>query len=163
MKVGEIFVKGQSDKIICFTAHIDELCNDDLSACVVGIEFFRYLKMQKDLKYSYQLLLLPELFGPIFYLHNNPKIIQKYLGMINLETVGAGKELCIKKSINKNSYLENIMKLTINNMNLNFKELDFFQGYLNDEKIFSWPNIGIDSIALQRYPTFMSIIPQQII
>lgn len=154
MKVGEIFVKGQSDKIICFTAHIDELCNDDLSACVVGIEFFKYLKMQKDLKYSYQLLLFPELFGPIFYLHNNPKIIQKYLGMINLETVGAGEKLCIKKSINKNSYLENIMRLTINNLKLNFKELDFFQGYLNDEKIFSWPNVGIDSIALQRYPFY---------
>ena len=27
-----------------------------------------------------------------------------------------------------------------------------FEGYLNDEKIFSWPTINVDSIALQRYP-----------
>ena len=40
MKVGELFIKGKSEKIVCFTAHIDELCNDNLSSCAVLIEFF---------------------------------------------------------------------------------------------------------------------------
>lgn len=152
MKVGEVFIRGKSDKIICYTAHIDELCNDDLSGCVAGIEFFKYLKLQKNLKYSYQLLLLPELFGPIFYLFNTPKIISKYLGMINLETVGAGESLCIKKALDRNFFLEDLLRLSMSNLNIKYKELDFFDGYLNDEKILSWPTLNIDSIAIQRYP-----------
>ena len=152
MKVGEIFIKGESDQIICFTAHIDELCNDDLSGCVVGVEFFRYLQSLKSHKYSYQLLLLPELFGPIFYLNDNENLISKYLGMINLETVGAGQFLSLKKSLRDNFFMEDMMKLSIKNLNLDFIDLDFFDGNLNDEKIFSWPKFNINSIAIQRYP-----------
>ena len=32
MKVGELNMPGQSDATISFTAHIDELCNDNLSS-----------------------------------------------------------------------------------------------------------------------------------
>ncbi len=152
MKVGEVFIKGKTSEIICLTAHIDELCNDDLVSCIVALEFFNELIKIKDLKYSYQLLLFPELFGPIFYLNRFKKLIDNYKGMLNLETVGSGENLCLKQSINGNSDLDYIMKLTLKNLQLKFKELDFFAGYLNDEKIFSWPSLGIDSIAIQRYP-----------
>ena len=152
MKVGEIFIKGETDKVVSFTAHIDELCNDDLSGCVVGLEYFNMLKDRSNLKYSYQLLLLPELFGPIYFLNKFKKDIKKCIGMINLETIGAGQNLCLKKSLNSEFYLENLMKLTLSDLKKKYKELNFFEGYLNDEKLFSWPSFNIDSIALQRYP-----------
>lgn len=152
MKVAEFFIKGKTKKTVCLTAHIDELCNDDLSGCLAGIEFFRNLNKIKNLKYSYQLLLFPELFGPIFYLNKIKKKLSNYYGMINLETVGAGKNLCLKKSLNNNFILEKIMNLSLRNLKFKYKELNFFEGYLNDEKIFSWPTINIPSIALQRYP-----------
>ncbi len=152
MKVGEIFIKGNSKKTICLTAHIDELCNDDLSGCLAGIEFFKNLNKINNLEYSYQLLLFPELFGPIFYLNKIKHKLSNYYGMINLETVGAGKNLCLKKSLNENFFLEKIMRLALSNLKIKFKELNFFEGYLNDEKIFSWPTFNIPSIALQRYP-----------
>ena len=72
--------------------------------------------------------------------------------MLNLETIGAGKNWCLKKSIRENIYIENILKNSFKSNLINFKEINFFDGYVNDEKIFSWPNIGVESIGLQRFP-----------
>ena len=57
MQVGELFVKGKV-KIICISAHIDELCNDDLSGSVAAIELYERLKEKKItsvIKYFYSL------------------------------------------------------------------------------------------------------------
>ena len=72
MKVGEYFLPGKKKETICICAHIDELCNDDLSGCVTAMETMRMLEKSKNRKYSYQMLLSPELIGTIFYLGNNP-------------------------------------------------------------------------------------------
>ena len=71
MKVAEIFLQGETNQTICICAHIDELCNDDLSGCVVAIELIKFLSEIKNRKYSYQVILSPELIGTIFFAGNN--------------------------------------------------------------------------------------------
>ena len=75
MKVAEIFLQGETNQTICICAHIDELCNDDLSGCVVAIELIKFLSEIKNRKYSYQVILSPELIGTIFFAGNNMKKI----------------------------------------------------------------------------------------
>ena len=87
MKVGEYFLPGRSEEIICICAHIDEFCNDDLSGCVLGMEIMRGLERISDRQYSFQLLWVPEMFGPLFYAIENPEVIQHTIGMLNLEAV----------------------------------------------------------------------------
>ncbi len=92
MKVAEYFLPGRRPEIICFCAHIDELCNDDLSGCVVGVELIHKLSKMKDREYSYQVILSPEMIGTIFYVYRNQEKIKNTLGMLNMETMGAGVE-----------------------------------------------------------------------
>ena len=151
MKVGELFIKGKVNKIICISAHIDELCNDDLSGSVAAIELYERLKKKKNY-FSYQILLFPELYGPLFYIKRFPAKIKNTLFMLNLECVGAGKQWCLKKSLKSNNFLEDCLRESFKKNKKKFKELNFFDGYINDEKVYAWPEIDIPGVSIQRYP-----------
>lgn len=152
MKVGEWFLKGNSDEVICINAHIDELCNDDLSGCVLAIEIMRHIAQIQNRKYSYQMLLFPETIGAIFYIVNNQKIVRKTVGVLNLEAVGAGDKWCLKKALQKESLIEKALKQAILSCNIKHSELEFFEGYGNDERLYAYPTLKIPGVALQRYP-----------
>ncbi|MCL0030840.1 DUF4910 domain-containing protein [Dehalococcoidia bacterium] len=154
MKVAELFLPGDSEETLCLCAHIDELCNDDLSGCVTAMETMRMLEKSKNRKYSYQMLLSPELIGTIFYLGNNPNKIKNTFGMINIEMVGAGESWNLKHSLNPESLLDNILKMSLDLSGVENKEIGFFEGYGNDERVYSWPPVSIPSVSLQKYPFF---------
>lgn len=152
MKVGEYFIKGKRKETICINAHIDELCNDDLSGCVVIIELMKFIEQIACRQYSYQMLLLPEMFGPLFFIYNNPEKTKDTIGVLNLETVGAGECLYLKKAFKKDTRIENILRLAMKSKNIAFKEMEFFEGYVNDERVYAWPSIDIDGVGIQRFP-----------
>jgi len=153
MKVAEWFIQGKSNNIICIAAHIDEqLCNDDLTGCVVGLELMKYINKLKNRKYSYQLLLFPETIGSFIYMYHNEQKIKQINCMLNLEMLGAGETLSLKHSMDKTSYFDMILKLSIQQETNEYKELDFFEGYENDERSFAWPTFGITGVGIQRHP-----------
>lgn len=151
MQVGELFIKGKVKKIICISAHIDELCNDDLSGSIAAIELYERLKKKKNY-FSYQILLFPELYGPLFYIQRFPQKTKNTLFNLNLECVGAGKQWCLKKSLKSNNFLEDCLRSAFKKNKLKFKELEFFDGFINDEKVYAWPHIDIPGVAIQRNP-----------
>ena len=152
MKVAEYFLEGRRPETICICAHIDELCNDNLSGCVVAVELARYLEHLQNLQYSYQLLLVPEMFGTLFYVYSNLEKIKKTVGMLNLEALGTGFEWCLKKAHKQNTRIEKVLRSAMEKEGISFKEVGFFEGYGNDERVYAWPSIGIPGVSLQRYP-----------
>lgn len=152
MKVGEFFRQGASDKTIVFCAHIDELCNDDLSGCAVAYELIRRIKDMKKPRYSYQVLFVPEMFGTLFYVKNNLERVKNTVCMVNLETLGAGEELILKKAKNENTIYERAMRRVLKDAGVKFSEASFFEVYGNDERVYAWPTIGVPGFGLQRYP-----------
>ncbi len=154
MKVAEVFIKGDTDQIISISAHIDEICNDNLSGCAVGMELIRNIKMMQSRKYSYQLLLVPETIGTFFYVYNNLERVKKTIGMYNLETVGSGESWVLKRALSEKSYIEIVLERGLLNTGFAFKTIDFFEGYGNDERVYEWPTLKIPGVALQRYPFY---------
>lgn len=152
MKCAEWYVQGKKDDTICICAHIDELCNDDLSGCAVGLELMKIIQERKDLQYSYQLLLSPELIGTIFFVGNNPDKIKNTLGMLNLESLGAGEKWHLKSAIKAGSLLENVLELSFTHCGIEFDRLGFFEGYGNDERVYAWPTLNIEGVGIQLYP-----------
>ena len=152
MKVGEYFLKGKKPETICICAHIDELCNDDLSGCVVAIELMRYIESLTERQYSYQMLLVPEMFGPMFFAYNNPEKIKHTIGMLNLEALGAGSRLFLKRALQTGSGIERVHREALKKEGITFGEMDFFEGYGNDERVYAWPQLNIPGVALQRFP-----------
>lgn len=152
MKLVDYFLKGSRAETICICAHIDELCNDDLSGCVVALELMRRIAGRSNRTYSYQMLLAPEMLGPIFFIHNNPDRIRNIIGVMDLETVGAGKEWCLKRALHGGRRLEDALRAAFQKAGLPFREIGFFEGYGNDERVFAWPTYNIPGISIQRFP-----------
>ena len=153
MKVAEWKIEGESKETICIAAHIDEqLCNDDLTGTVVGLELMRYIQNLPNRKYSYQLLIFPETFGSFVHMYNHQDDFDNTLGQLNLEMVGVGEQLKIKHSFTGNTHFDNILELSLKENGVDYGELGFFEGYGNDERSFEWPTFGIPGIALQRHP-----------
>jgi aminopeptidase-like protein len=152
MKVGEYFLPGKRKDVLCICAHIDERCNDDLSGCILGLEIMKELEKIPEREFSYQLLWVPEMFGPLFYADDNPEVIRNTFGMLNLEAVGAGEQWCMKKAWKADTRLERMLRNAMKSSGIPFEELEFFEGYINDEKVYAWPKINIQGVAIQRYP-----------
>jgi aminopeptidase-like protein len=154
MKVAEYFLPGKSKETICLNGHIDELCNDDLSGCILALKVLEILKDRKDLKYSYQMILSPELIGTIFFAHNNMEKIKNTICLLNLETVGAGENWCYKSSLNADTIFDKTLLLAMKSVTKEIKHLDFFGGYGNDERVYSWPSMNVPGVAIQKHPFY---------
>ena len=62
MRVLDYEIKGKSKQTIIINAHNCHKfqANDDISGCAVGIKIFEYLKKNRNLNYSYRLLIAPD-------------------------------------------------------------------------------------------------------
>ena len=123
MKVAEYFKEGDRKEAKVLSAHIDELCNDDLSGVAVLVELAKWLQTM-DTVYSYKILIVPELFGSVAYIHEND--ISDVIGFIQLETLGHDCGYGV------------------------FSEVG--DGYGNDERIWGFPTIDVEWTSIQRYP-----------
>lgn len=152
LRVAEWVLPGESPEVICVSSQFDELCNDGQSSAIAGALVFDCLRKIEKRKYTYQLLLVPEMFGAIFFAHDNREIVRRTIGMLNLETLGAGREWCLKRAHRPGSALERALRLALRQNATPFRELGFFEGYGNDERIYAWPAIDVPGPALQHYP-----------
>jgi aminopeptidase-like protein/aminoglycoside N3'-acetyltransferase len=87
LKVGEVMVSGESDETILLCAHLDHpsMANDGLSGVVVGLEVMKELQKRNSLRYTYRLLIVPEILGSAAYLSNNEALLPKIKGGLVLE------------------------------------------------------------------------------
>ena len=71
MKVLEFTLRGKNKDTIIINAHNCHpfQANDDISGCAMGIKLFQDLKKLKNRKFTYTLLIAPELYGTIFWLN----------------------------------------------------------------------------------------------
>ncbi len=153
MKVAEWLLPGTSDRTICIAAHIDEqLCNDDLTGCVVGLELMRWIQEKTDRKYTYRLLLFPETIGSFIHMYSHQEDFANTICQLNLEMVGAGEQLKIKHSFHSDTAIDHILQMALAHQGVDYGSLEFFDGYGNDERSFEWPTFGIPGVALQRHP-----------
>jgi aminopeptidase-like protein len=152
MKAVSLVLPGRRLETFCLNAHLDELCNDDLAGCAVAMAAMRWLAGLADRRYTYEMLLTPELFGTIAFVMAERERVARMVGTVNLETLGAGADLCLKKAYAAGSYVEGALRLALEGRNQPYRVLGFFEGYGNDERVFEWPTLAIPSPALQRFP-----------
>jgi len=152
MKAVSLVLPGRRDDVFCLNAHIDELCNDDVAGCVVAMAAMKQLATLGDRRYTYHMLLTPELLGTVAFIVEERDLVARTFGMLNLETLGAGADLCLKKAYASGSYVEALLRWTLDERRTPHRVLEFFEGYGNDERVYEWPGTRVPSPALQRYP-----------
>lgn len=60
--------------------------------------------------------------------------------------------MCFKRTLGRDHRLDRLMRAALPAARLAYRELDFFEGYGNDERVFGWPGTGKPGVALQRFP-----------
>ena len=118
MKVLEYTLKGKNKETIIINAHNCHpfQANDDISGCAVAIKLFQELKKIKNRKFTYTLLIAPELYGPIFWLKRIKKNNLKNLKYsILLKSVGNNNKIKLQHSVQKNSEIDNIALRALKN------------------------------------------------
>lgn len=153
----EFTLRGLSNQCIIFVAHIDHpgMANDDLSGCAVGIQLLNEIKNKFDnRRYTYKLLLVPEIIGSNFYLQELIKSdeVKNIKYGIFLESLGGKQNLNLQKSFNGNTLVDSICEIAIKKLYEKPKIYNFRENIGNDETSFEAPGIEIPMVSISRHP-----------
>lgn len=152
MRVAEMVLPGRRPETICLCSHMDELCNDGHSSSVLALDLIRQLARRDHREFTYQVLLVPEMIGAIFYILNNRERVARTAAMLNFETIACGEKWIHKASLKPDSFVDAALHLAFRDAGIAYESVGFFEGYGNDERVYGWPSIGIPGAAIQRYP-----------
>lgn len=154
MKVLEYTLKGKNKETIIINAHNCHpyQANDDISGCAVGIQLFKNLQKIKKRKFTYKLIIAPEILGPLFWL-KKIGIKKKYLKYcILLKSIGNNSYLKFQHSSDINSLIDVVSLEEMTKLNMKFKKGKFREIYGNDEIVFDSPGYDIKTVSFTRYP-----------
>lgn len=155
MKVLEYTLKGRNNNTILINAHNCHpfQANDDISGCALGIKLFQELKKIKNRKFTYTLLIAPELYGPIFWLNKiNKSRIKNLNYSILLKSLGNKNKIKLQHSVAKNTEIDNLALRALKNSNEKYLTGNFRTVYGNDEIVFDSPGYNIHTISFTRFP-----------
>ena len=154
MLVLDYFLPGDSPKTVLLNAHNCHpwQANDDLSGCAVGISALQELLSRKKRKFSYRLLIAPELIGPVHWLNQQNLKENPIIGAIMLKAVGNFSALKLQSSFSGESELDKAAHMVFDDRFGSYGSGGFREIYGNDETVFDSPGFEIPSISLTRYP-----------
>ena len=166
---GEAFFKGQSQSEIIITTYIchPDMANNELSGILLLtrlIKIVNFLSKSNKLKYSIRLVLTPETFGSVAYIHENlGRLKNDTLGFIVLSCVGDGRELSVVDSRRKD-LLNRCLRLSASSVakerGIPFRGYDFLDRG-SDERQYSSPGLNLDggcfcNTKFGEYPEYHS-------
>ena len=150
LSVGELFIKGRSNKEITLSTNIchPSMANNELSGPGVLTSIGKYLLKNKNY-YSYRLIFTPETVGVLSYLSNRlSKIKKNFHAGFHLTCIGDGGPYSMISTSNENSYSDKIAKLILKFKNN--KKIYSFLERGSDERQFNSPNINLPVVTLMR-------------
>lgn len=156
MKILDFFLPGDSSDTILINAHNCHpwQANDDVSGCAVGIALMRELQLRPSRRFSYRLLIAPELIGTAHWLESYDFAGGKIVGALLLKAVGNDGFLKLQRSYGGTSALDMAATLAVEERGAHYESGAFRTIYGNDETVFDSPGYEIPSVSLVRFPFF---------
>ena len=158
LNIGEIFIKGSSDKEILLSTNIchPSMGNNELSGIVVTTAIAKFLYNNDKNYYSYRILFLPETIGSIAYLSKNYKILKKrVIGGLNIVCVGTNTSFSFLPSKYEDTITDKICLHVLKHYSKNFKKYTFLDRG-SDERQYCSPGIELPicSVMRSKYGTY---------
>jgi aminopeptidase-like protein len=152
MTIGEAIIKGKSEKEILFSTYIchPSLASNELSGPLVSAFIYRKLKEQKELKYTYRFIFVPETIGSIYSLSINGEKWKKTLqaGFV-ITCIGDDGKFTYKKSRRGDSLPDRAVEAILNQTESEFTIVDFFPSG-SDERQYCSPGFNLPVGSLMR-------------
>lgn len=154
MKVLDFTLPGMSSDTILLNGHNCHpwQANDDLSGCAVGIAVMQALQARESRKYTYRLVVAPELIGTVHWLAGLKQTNMRFSGAIMLKSVGNASPLKLQHSFEGSSQIDKAAASVLRARNPDYVSGAFRTIYGNDETVFDSPGYEIPTISLTRYP-----------
>lgn len=158
MTIGEAIIEGNSEKEVLFSTYIchPSMANNELSGPLVSTFLCQQLKKQKNLKYTYRFIFIPETIGSIYSLYLNGKKWKKDLiaGFV-INCIGDKGKYTYKKSRQGNSLPDRVVSALLPQTEKDFNIIDFFPGG-SDERQYCSPgfNLPVGSLMRTMYGTY---------
>jgi len=152
MTIGEAVIKGKSEKEILFSTYIchPSLANNELSGPLVSAFIYNSLKNEKNLKYTYRFLFLPETIGSIYSLSVKGEYWKKNLiaGFV-ITCIGDNGKFTYKRSRKGNSIADRVVETILTQTESEFQIVDFFPSG-SDERQYCSPGFNLPVGSLMR-------------
>lgn len=155
MKVFVHELPGDSRDTILLNAHNCHpfQANDDISGIVVGIEVLKRLALRASRKFTYALMVAPELFGPMFWLDQMPaEEVKRLKATIMLKSVGNNRALRFQQSYHGNMDIDLAAHDAFRTRYTKYEAGKYRSIHGNDETVFESPPYAIPSISVTRWP-----------
>jgi aminopeptidase-like protein len=149
---GEVKIKGRSQKEVLISTYIchPSMANNELSGPVIATFITEFLQKQKDLRYSYRIIFVPETIGAIAYIKRNLKELRKNVvaGFV-LTCMGDEGSFSFMPSKYGNTYADKIAKHVLKNLQPTFKEYTFLDRG-SDERQYCSPGVDLPVVSIMK-------------
>ncbi len=154
MKVLDAVLPGKTDATVLFNAHNCHpfQANDDLSGVAVGIELMQRLAEWPNRRFTYRLLVAPELIGPQFWIDDIGKEAETIQAAVMLKSVGNDADLKLQDSFTSQDRLDIVAHHVFKHRYGEYESGPFRTVYGNDETVFEAPGYAIPTASVTRYP-----------
>lgn len=155
LSYGELLIPGKSEKEIFLSTYVchPSMANNELSGPVVQLQLAKWLLGQKNLKYSYRLIWIPETIGSITYLSRNLEAMKKKViaGYV-LTCVGDERAVSYVGSRKENTLADVAAKNVLHFLAPDYKYYDFLHRG-SDERQYNAPGVDLPvcSICCSKY------------
>ena len=152
LKVGEVLIPGKSKQCVILAAHLchPALANDDISGVAVGIQVAKALLAQKNLHFTYRLLILPETIGSVAYLSHHEDLIPDMVAGLFLEIMGNDQPFALQHSFQPQSQPDRCFGSAIQDISPAARRAPYRRVIDNDERQFNAPGVRVPMLSLSR-------------
>jgi len=152
MTIGEAVINGKSDKEVLFSTYIchPSLASNELSGPLVSAFIYNKLKEQKELKYTYRFIFVPETIGSIYSLSIKGEYWGKNLiaGFV-ITCIGDNGKFTYKRSRIGDSLPDRAVEAILDQSERDFNIVDFFPSG-SDERQYCSPGFNLPVGSLMR-------------
>jgi aminopeptidase-like protein len=149
---GELLIPGNSKDEIFLSTYVchPSMANNELSGPAVTVELAKYILANKDRRYSYRIIFIPETIGSITYLSKNLDYLQKHvIAGYNISCVGDDRTYSYVESPYADTLADRVAQNVLNFHYPEYKRYSFLHRG-SDERQYCSPLVHLPLCAICR-------------
>lgn len=158
LRYGEYFLKGETAETILLTTYLchPSLANNELSGSLALAAIYDKLKNQKNQKFSYRFIIIPETIGSISFLaKSSPKVLSDLVAGVVLTCLGGpSNKVTFKHSrkhwIGQDSLIDSVIEKVCDRDESLYESRNFSPTGGSDERQFCSPAINLPVVQAAR-------------